>query len=345
MFYLLMDETDLVTGRHLKKIPQAVEEILDVPEVRPKVVVICITCVDALLGTDLVRVCKKAEERTGVHVVPSYMYALMREGTKPPMTAIRQSVYSLLRPLKKNPHAVNLLGQFAPYDDDTEIYEMFRKVGLTKVREIGRMKTLEEYMEMGEANFNLVLNPESRYAADDLMQRLGMPYIEMNRFYDIQKIQRQYALLGGALGVKFDDAAYYEEASKALEAFRERHPKLTFAIGQTVNANPFELAAALLSYGYAVDRVFANATPADLPFITKIAEMSPDTRFYTSISPTMMNYKLEGEVDITIGKDAAWYYPEAVSVPFFSDVQPFGYRGLIRLLAEMEAALSGKTEE
>ena len=344
MFYLLMDETDLVTGRHLKKIPQAVEEILDVPEVRPKVVVICITCVDALLGTDLVRVCKKAEERTGVHVVPSYMYALMREGTKPPMTAIRQSVYSLLRPLRKNPHAVNLLGQFAPYDDDTEIYEMFRKVGLTKVREIGRMKTLEEYMEMGEANFNLVLNPESRYAADDLMQRLGMPYIEMNRFYDIQKIQRQYALLGGALGVKFDDAAYYEEASRALEAFKERHPKLTFAIGQTVNANPFELAAALLAYGYAVDRVFANATPADLPFITKIAEISPDTRFYTSISPTMMNYKLEGEVDITIGKDAAWYYPEAASVPFFSDVQPFGYKGLMRLLAEMEDALSANME-
>jgi nitrogenase molybdenum-cofactor synthesis protein NifE len=176
------------------------------------------------------------------------------------------------------------------------------------------------------------------------MQRLGMPYIEMNRFYDIQKIQRQYALLGGALGVKFDDAAYYEEASKALEAFRERHQKLTFAIGQTVNANPFELAAALLAYGYAVDRVFANATPADLPFITKIAEYSPDTRFYTSISPTMMNYKLEGEVDIAIGKDAAWYYPEAAHVPFFSDVQPFGYRGLMRLLAEMEDALRANTE-
>ena len=112
MFYLLMDETDLVTGRHLSRIPQAVREIVEVPEVRPKVVVLCITCVDALLGTDLVRVAKKAERETGVRVVPSYMYALMREGTKPPMTAIRQSVYSLLEKRRKNPHAVNLLGQF-----------------------------------------------------------------------------------------------------------------------------------------------------------------------------------------------------------------------------------------
>ena len=200
MFYLLMDETDLVTGRHLSRIPQAVREIVEVPEVRPKVVVLCITCVDALLGTDLVRVAKKAERETGVRVVPSYMYALMREGTKPPMTAIRQSVYSLLEKRRKNPHAVNLLGQFAPYDDDCELYALFRSVGLTKIREIGRMRTLDEYMEMGEANFNLVLNPEARYAAEDLMERLGMPYIEMGRFYDPDRIARQYSLLGGAEG-------------------------------------------------------------------------------------------------------------------------------------------------
>ena len=325
MFYLLMDETDLVTGRHLKKIPQAVREIVEVPEKKPKVVVICITCVDALLGTDLVRICKKAEQESGVHVVPSYMYALMREGTKPPMTAIRQSVYSLLEKRPKNPHAVNLLGQFAPYDDDCEIYPMFRKVGLTKIREIGRMKTLDEYLEMGEANFNLVLNPETRYAADDLMERLGMPYIEMTRFYDPDRIAKQYALLGGALGVKFDDTKWHAEAEAALSAFRERHPKLTFAVGQTLNANPFELSAALLKFGYRVERIFANASPDDLPFITRIAKMSPETRIYTSISPTMMLYKCEGSVDITLGKDAAYYYPDAANVPFFSDVQPFGF--------------------
>ena len=68
-FYLMMDETDIVTGRHLKKIPKAVEEICDCCEKRPSVVMICITCVDALLGTDMERVCRKAEERaTMLHV-------------------------------------------------------------------------------------------------------------------------------------------------------------------------------------------------------------------------------------------------------------------------------------
>ena len=69
-FYLMMDETDIVTGRHLKKIPKAVEEICESLEKKPSVVMICITCVDALLGTDMERVCRKAEERAGLPVRP-----------------------------------------------------------------------------------------------------------------------------------------------------------------------------------------------------------------------------------------------------------------------------------
>ena len=61
-FYLEMTEPDLVTGRHLNKIPDAVMEILtflkEGGKSIPRVVMICITCVDALLGTDMDRVCR-----------------------------------------------------------------------------------------------------------------------------------------------------------------------------------------------------------------------------------------------------------------------------------------------
>ena len=63
-----MDETDIVTGRHLKKIPKAVASICESLEKKPSVVMICITCVDALLGTDMERVCRKAEEKAGLPV-------------------------------------------------------------------------------------------------------------------------------------------------------------------------------------------------------------------------------------------------------------------------------------
>ena len=72
-FYLTMDETDIVTGRHLKKVPKAVQEICDSLAKKPSVVMICITCVDALLGTDMERICRKSEEKTGLPVRPCYM--------------------------------------------------------------------------------------------------------------------------------------------------------------------------------------------------------------------------------------------------------------------------------
>ena len=113
-FYLQMDETDLVTGRHLKSIPQAVCEIVDFLEVKPALVMICATCADALLGTDWDRVCRKAEETSGVKVRPCYMYALTREGIRPPMVHVRQSLYSLLEKRERVSTSVNLLGFFSP---------------------------------------------------------------------------------------------------------------------------------------------------------------------------------------------------------------------------------------
>lgn len=345
MFYLNMDEADLVTSRHLRKIPEAIREILEVPAQRPKVVLLCVTCVDALLGSDIEGICRRAEQETGVRVLPVTMYALTREGMKPPMALVRDTLYSLLERKKINPHAVNLLGHFAPLRDDSELYPMFRKAGLTRIREISRCRTLEEYQEMGEANFNLVLNPEADYAAGRLLKRLGMPYIDLTRFYRPDRIARQYELFGAAVGIRLDDGEYRAEAEARLLAFRRKYPSLTFSIGSMLNANPFEMAASLQSFGYRVSAVFAAYTAADLPYIREIAAADPDVRFYTGTHPSMMNYRADGAADVTIGRDASWYAPDAVNVPFSSDVQPFGYRGLVAFLEEMDAALEGKTME
>ena len=191
-FYLMMDETDIVTGRHLKKIPKAVEEICNSLDKKPSVVMICITCVDALLGTDMERVCRKAEEKTGLPVRPCYMYALTREGRKPPMVHVRQSLYSLLEPTKKKGNVVNLLGFFSPLVDDCELYDLLHSAGIKTIHEISRCRDFEEYKTMSEANFNLVLHQESRFAAEDFNDRLKIPFIELRRLYQTDKIQGIY---------------------------------------------------------------------------------------------------------------------------------------------------------
>lgn len=336
MFFLQMDETDLITGRHLDDIPKAVDEVRKACDPEPKVVVICITCVDALLGTDLIRVCQKAEKYSGVKVVPSYMYALTREGKNPPMVAIRESIYSLLEKKPVQSDMVNLLGNFAPLEEDTELYDFLRALGIKKINEISKMKTFDEYLEMGAAHFNLILNPEARKAAIMLEKKLGMPFAELTRVYEIDRIRKQYALFASALGASFDDEKYYAEAESAVERFRQKFGGKVFAVGRAVNANSVELALALVKMGAEVSSVFVNISAGDFPYLRELAKLSPETKIYSTVSPTMLNYDGDDSVDISIGIDAKFYYPKSINIEWNDEVQPFGYKGLVHFIEAVE---------
>lgn len=333
-FYLMMDETDIVTGRHLKNIPQAVEEIYDSLKEKPSVIMICLTCVDALLGTDMERVCRRAMEHIDIPVLPCYMYALTREGRKPPMVHVRQSIYSLLEPTKKQPRAVNILGFFAHLIDDCELYDLLHQLGVRRTYEISRCKDYAEYKEMASANFNLVLNPEARYAAQDMQKRLNIPSIELTRLYQLDKIKNQYAIFANALGTAMDDETYYKKAESAIAAFQEAYPDTVFSIGEGCNADPFELAVALVRYGFKVAEIFGTPTAENFVYIKKLAVLSPETQIYSNLEPTMLYYDVSEEfADITIGRDAAYYHQECPNVEWSEDIQPFGYAG-VKLLFE-----------
>ena len=339
-FYYVMDDTDIVTGRHLNRIPEAVCEVCASLREKPSVVMICITCVDALLGTDMERVCRRAEEAAGVPVRPCYMYALTREGRKPPMVHVRQSLYSLLEPRPKKPSSVNLLGFFAPLRKDCELYELLRGIGVKRIREISTCTDYGDYLSMAEANFNLVLNPEARLAADDLGARLGIPSIELTRRCHADAIRRQYRALGAALGVAFDDAALYEQADAAVSDFRRRFGPLHFSLGECMNADPFELALSLARYGFCVDEIYGTLQSENFVYLRRFAELSPETKVYSNMEPTMLYYDSHGtRSDVTIGKDAGWYHRECPNLPWNHDVQPFGYRGLQAMLSGLAAVL------
>ena len=345
-YYLMMDETDIVTGRHLKKIPKAVKEICDCCEKKPSVVMICITCVDALLGTDMERVCRKAEEKVDIPVRPCYMYALTREGRKPPMVHVRQSLYSLLEPQKKKGNVVNLLGFFSPLVDDCEMYELLQQAGVKTIHEISRCKDYEEYQTMSQANFNLVLHPEARFAAEDFHDRLKIPFIELRRLYQTDKIENQYRALGQVLGVSFDQEVYKKAAEEAVERFREVCPDASFAVGECMNGDPFELALALVRYGFRVPEIYGTITAENFVYIRHLAELSPDTKVFSNMEPTMLYYDPSGSgVNLTIGKDAGYYHRDQPNAVWNQDRQPYGYAGVRRLFETLTEKVLQKGEK
>ena len=344
-FYLCMDETDIVTGRHLKKIPKAVASICESLEKKPSVVMICITCVDALLGTDMERVCRRAEEKVGLPVRPCYMYALTREGRKPPMVHVRQSLYSLLEPGHKKGNVVNLLGYFSPLVDDCELYTLLQEAGVKTIHEISRCEDFEEYKKMSEANFNLVLHPEARFAAEDFHDRLKIPFIELRRLYQIDKIGSQYQAFGAALGIEFHAEEQKKQAQEAIESFRKVCPDPVFAVGECANADPFELSLALVKYGFKVAEIYGTITGENFIYIRQLKKLSPQTKIFSNMEPTMLYYDpTESGVTLTIGKDACYYHPNTKGIHWNEERQPFGYAGVRRLFEALELAVTEQAE-
>ena len=344
-FYLCMDETDIVTGRHLKKIPKAVASICESLEKKPSVVMICITCVDALLGTDMERVCRKAEEKAGLPVRPCYMYALTREGRKPPMVHVRQSLYSLLEPGHKKGNVVNLLGYFSPLVDDCELYTLLQEAGVKTIHEISRCEDFEEYKKMSEANFNLVLHPEVRFAAEDFHDRLKIPFIELRRLYQIDKIGSQYQAFGAALGIEFHVEEQKKQAQEAIESFRKVCPDPVFAVGECANADPFELSLALVKYGFKVAEIYGTITGENFIYIRQLKKLSPQTKIFSNMEPTMLYYDpAESGVTLTIGKDACYYHLNTKGIHWNEEKQPFGYAGVRRLFEALELAVTEQAE-
>ncbi|MBR2372605.1 MAG: oxidoreductase [Lentisphaeria bacterium] len=342
-FYLLLDDTDIVTGRHLVRIPEAVAELCDSLPEKPSAVMICITCVDALLGTDMERVCRRCTEKAGVPVEPCYMYALTREGRLPPMVQVRKSVYSLLQPLPKRSDAVNILGFFTALQEECELRELLKRAGVNKIRELAKCCDFNEYLEMAEANFNIVLNQEARYAAGDLEKRLGIPSIELVRLYQLDKVQKQYQLFAAAIGTQFDDGEYFRSAGAAVENFRNKYGKVAFSVGEWLNGDPFELALALLRYGFEVPEIFGTVGESNFVWIKKIAQLSPATRISSNLSPTMMLYNAnEVKCDAFIGHDARYYHPGIPGVDWNGEAQPFGYSGITGLFRTLDAAFEGR---
>ncbi len=331
-YYLLLDDTEIITGRYLAKVPEAAREIVASRTVPPKAIMLCATCVDALLGTDMARLCKLCEETTGIPAAPCTMYALTREGSLPPMVSVRQSIYSLLRKTTTT-NTCNLLGFFTPVE--SELPELLRDAGFDAVHEISTCATYEKFQEMAGARLNLILHPEARNAANDLAKRLGIPAMELPRLYQIEKIQNLYRILAstGALPLHWQEAM--EEAQEALTRFQTSHPHATFAVGEWLNADPFELSLALLRYGFRVSEIYGTVGTANFLYIKKIAALSPETRIFSNLSPSMLFTDTPAQADITIGRDAAYYSPNLPNLPWTAERQPFGFRAVRDLFQEL----------
>ena len=105
-----------------------------------------------------------------------------------------------------------------------------------------------------------------------------------------------------------------------------------FAVGEWMNGDPFELALALVHYGFRVSEIYGTLSGENFVYVKQLAKISPDTKVFSNLEPTMLYYdKSQSGVNMTIGKDAGYYHKECSNVLWNEERQPYGYAGVRRL--------------
>lgn len=337
IFYLQMNERDLVTGAYLKRIPEAARLI--VKRNKFKAILLCMTCVDAMLGTDLERISKEIQRAVGLPVVACYMDPISREGKQAPMVSVQRSIMGCLEKSEKDEGIANLLGNFVPLDESSELYALLKDKGIDHLAQISACDSFEEYQQMAKARLSIVIHPQAEASAKDMEKKLSIPYVKLDNAYDPERIAQQYEKLGEALGVKFEIEKYRLRAEAALKDFVSRRKGIRIAVGEAVSGNPLELAETLIDAGLEVSFVLRNIiTTADMEILRRLEKKQPELRVYSGVHPSMQTAQLPG-ADLALGLDAGYFLKNAASVNWGTEYQNFGFENLVAILKEADRQL------
>ncbi|WP_061214071.1 nitrogenase component 1 [Syntrophomonas wolfei] len=341
LFFLYVDEVDLVTGRHLERAKEAVEEILASIS-RPRAIMICATCIDDLLVSDYEKLAEEVENDYRIPVRACHMNPIAMDGKKPPQLTIQKAIHEFIPAVKQKEQAINMLGSFAAINRGSEFYELMAGAGVSPVRHIAACSTFDDLCSMGRSFYNVLIKPGGKLAAEYMAKALNIPYCYAPVSYGLEAIAASYRKLEEQLGISLDTAAYYEKTEKAINYYRKILGSISIAVGENINACPFELARALLSYGFEVPYIFTDQVlDIDRENINWLAERRPHIKVFTNAHPSMANFLDEKlKVDLAIGFDAGYFCSGAKTAALSMDCQAYGFEAANSLLKEMTLAMN-----
>ena len=342
MFYLNLDDRSISLGTYLKRIPEAVQYIKDIGQF--KAVIICMTCLDALLGTDLAGLGRKISRQAGIPVTTTFMDPIVRDGNYGPMVQVRQAITNCFEAQKKGSEsnsAVNLLGTFAPLEG-SELSALLAGAGIKAVKTVAGCSSFEELQNMGNSRANIIVHPQAAACGADLEKRLGMPYIKLYTSYVPEIIEENYKKLGAFLGADIECGKLRKVAENAIKEFAQKYGGKRIAVGEAVCGNPFDIALMLLGAGIEVPFVFRDMIhPEDWDLIDTLNKVAPELKVYSGVHPTTAAFPATlPDADLYLGLDAGYYNQSAVSAAWPFDRTFYGFDGIHALLGILDSAFT-----
>ena len=342
--YLFLTEEEIVSGRYEDKLVRATGRLLEHLEKlqrTPKVIMLFVSCIDDLLGTDheaLIQVL--SDNYPKVRFVFCHMNPTSTDTGVPPAVNIQNKNYSLLDVAEEKDQGVNLIGNLRPIRENSELRALLHEMNVPHIRHISDYESFEAYQEMAKSRLNMVVVPAGKYASEQMAKKHNIPYLMTLTSFRTEMISKMYESIAEALNAKCPDLTAYEAKCKeALVETKEALKDMPIIIDGEAIVRPFDLARALLEAGMNVKCIYEQKLlPSDKENFEWLKENHPEVEIMQPQNPKATVTEKYGEGHLSIGYSAAYISGAEHVVNISGEHGLFGYQGLIDLMKMMKEA-------
>lgn len=335
--FLYIDESDIVSGGYEDLIPDAVEELLEFLEKRPKAIFIFVTCIDDLLGTDHVQLNQLLSRKfPDIRFVSSHMNPINENMKLPPGISMQRDLYSFLEKSEEKENTINFIGNHAPISRDCELYEIARQNGY-ELKHISDFEHFEDYLTMSRSKYNLVLSPIAKFAAEQMREKLDIDCQLAYVTYDLDEIRSSYETLGNALGLEMELQPYEDRAKEKIKEAAAMIGDYPIAIDYQAVKKPFTLAKLLLEYGFNVEFLLIDAVKKiERPAYDYVMEYYPHVEVVNATHHDLIKHEFRDQKNyLCIGFDCAYATGSDKVLGVMNDDFLFGYYGVEKLMTDL----------
>ena len=193
-------ETDIVFGG-IKKLTAAIDELMEKANPAPKLIFVFATCIVGVIGDDIEAVCRAAEMKYGIRVIP--VKAPGFSGTKTQGYKLAcDALMTLILPHANQARrfGVNILGDYNLAGEMWIIKGYLEQIGIPVISTITGDSSYEKLIHAPSASLNIVqCAGSSAYLAQRMESELGIPSVRVS-FFGIEDSTASLLRVADALG-------------------------------------------------------------------------------------------------------------------------------------------------
>lgn len=354
-FTTAMSEQDIIFGGE-KHLFQAIREILE--KYDPPAVFVYQTCVPAMIGDDLVAVCKAARIKFGKPVVPILAPGFVGSknlGNKLAGEALLEHVIGSEEPEFTTPYDINILGEYNVAGELWQVKPLLDELG---IRILGSISGDGRYHKVACSHraraAMMVCSKALINVARKMEERYGIPFFE-GSFYGIGDTSDSLRKIAQLLVERGADAELLkrterviareeQRAHELIRPFRERLQGKRVLLN-TGGVKSWSMVAALQEAGMTVvGTSVKKSTAEDKERAREL--LSKDAHLWESLTPRDMFRMLrESEADIMLSGGRTQFVALKALMPWLDANQErhegyAGYDGMVALVREIDRTLA-----